>query len=63
MDTKKQEVEQSARRDFLKLTALGAAAGTVAVAGSAQASENELVSSGDYRETELVKTYYQSARF
>ncbi len=63
MDTKKQEVEQTARRDFLKLTALGAAAGTVVAGGAAQASEVELVSDGDYRETEHVKTYYELARF
>jgi nitrous oxide reductase len=63
MDTKKQEVEQTARRDFLKLTALGAAAGTVAAGSAAHASEVEPVSNGDYQETQHVKTYYELARF
>ena len=54
---------QASCGSVLKLTALGAAAGTVVAGGAAQASEVELVSDGDYRETEHVKTYYELARF
>jgi len=64
METKKQDVGQSGRRDFLKLSALGAAAaGTVIASGSATADEAKSVSGSGYRETEHVKTFYETARF
>ena len=64
METKKQDVGQTGRRDFLKLSALGAAAaGTVITAGSATADEAKTVSGSGYRETEHVKTFYETARF
>ena len=64
METKKQDVGQTGRRDFLKLSALGAAAaGTVITAGSATADEVKTVSGSGYRETEHVKTFYETARF
>ena len=64
METKKQDVGQTGRRDFLKLSALGAAAaGTVIASGSATADEVKSVSGSGYRETEHVKTFYGTARF
>ena len=64
METKKQDVGQTGRRDFLKLSALGAAAaGTVIASGSATADEVKSVSGSGYRETEHVKTFYETARF
>lgn len=63
METKKTEAGQAGRRDFLKLSALGVAAGAVAASSTAQASENREVSSGDYQETEHVKAFYELARF
>lgn len=53
-----------ARRDFLKLSLLGsaAAAGAVAASRPAAAAEAEPEGSG-YRETDHVRTYYQTARF
>ena len=64
METKKQDVGQTGRRDFLKLSALGAAAaGTVIASGSATADEVKSVSGSGYRETEHVKTFYKTARF
>ena len=64
METKKQDVGQTGRRDFLKLSALGAAAaGTVITAGSATADEAKTVSGSGYHETEHVKTFYETARF
>jgi anaerobic selenocysteine-containing dehydrogenase len=63
METKKQDVGQTGRRDFLKLSALGAAAGTVIASGSATADEEKPVSGSGYRETDHVKTFYETARF
>ena len=63
METKKTEAEQTGRRDFLKLSALGAAAGALAASSTAHASDKSEVSSGDYQETEHVKAFYQLARF
>lgn len=53
-----------ARRDFLKLSLVGsaAAAGAVAAARPAKADPAEPEGSG-YRETDHVRTYYQTARF
>lgn len=63
METKKQDAGQKDRRDFLKLSALGAVAGAVAAGSTAQASELKPVSDGDYQETDHIKAYYNSARF
>jgi len=64
MDTKKQDVGQAGRRDFLKLSALGAAAaGTVMASGTAAAEDAKPVSGSGYRETDHVKTFYETARF
>jgi hypothetical protein len=63
METKKTEAIKSGRRDFLKLSAVTVAAGVVATASTANASENVKVSSGDYKETEHVKKFYDLARF
>ncbi|MCS6878329.1 MAG: formate dehydrogenase [Geminicoccaceae bacterium] len=53
------------RRDVLKLASLGsvaAAAATVVGRGEARAAE-PAPRGGGYRETEHVKTYYETARF
>jgi len=64
MKTKNQEAEQTARRDFLKMSAIGAAVtGTAMASGAASASEIQTVSGEGYRETEHVKTFYETARF
>ena len=61
--TKKPE---STRRDFLKLSGIGAAAGAAVIAGAQKpaeaASRPEKVSAG-YRETAHVKTAYALSRF
>lgn len=53
------------RRDFLKLAGLGTVLGGAAIAtgGTAEAAETVDETGGGYRETQHVKTYYQSARF
>jgi|TARA_B100001250_G_scaffold386825_1_gene383670 anaerobic selenocysteine-containing dehydrogenase len=52
------------RRKFLKMSAVGAAAGGAAIAtktvSAATSFENK---TSGYRETQLVKTYYLSTRF
>ena len=65
MEMKKREDAVEDRRDFLKRSAVtAAAAGAVALAGkAATASEIEVPSSVGYRETEHVKAFYNSARF
>ena len=65
MEMKKREEAVEDRRDFLKRSAVtAAAAGAVAVAGkAATASVIEVPSSAGYRETEHVKAFYNSARF
>jgi nitrous oxide reductase len=65
MESKKREDAVEDRRDFLKRSAVtAAAAGAVAVAGkAATASEIEVTSGAGYRETEHVKAFYNSARF
>ena len=60
---KKTEAIKSGRRDFLKLSAVTVAAGAVATASTANASENVKVSNGDYKETEHVEKFYDLARF
>lgn len=53
------------RRGFLKLAGLGTVAGGAALvaSGEAEAGEAKDKSSGLYRETEHVKTFYDTARF
>jgi len=52
------------RRNFLKMSAIGAAAGGAALAAKTSSADAlyDGKSSG-YKETELVKTYYLTARF
>ena len=65
MESKKKEVAQEDRRDFLKRSAVSvAAAGAVALAGKAATADEPLVQGGaGYRETDHVKAFYNSARF
>jgi hypothetical protein len=55
------------RREFIRNSsaALGAAGVAVAMSGSAKAAgiDADEKSTGDYQETEHVKTYYELARF
>lgn len=53
------------RRDFLKLASLGTVLGgaSIATGGAAEAAETVDETGSGYRETQHVKTYYQSARF
>ena len=52
------------RRGFLKLAGLGTVAGgTALVAGEVQAEEAKESPGKLYRETEHVKTFYDTARF
>ena len=64
MESKQREDAVEDRRDFLKRSAVTAAAGAVALVGkTATASETEVPSGAGYRETEHVKAFYNSARF
>ena len=62
--TEKKTVVETDRRDFLKLAGLGTVAGGAALVSGTESSE-AAVSENDagYRETEHVKTYYETARF
>jgi len=54
------------RRSFLKLAGLGALSGGAVLAldkSQAKASEATVKPTGSYRETDHVRTYYESARF
>jgi len=54
------------RRGFLKLAGLGTVAGTAAIAASVTsgtAKEAIAEKTSGYRETEHIRTYYDSARF
>jgi anaerobic selenocysteine-containing dehydrogenase len=53
------------RRNFLKMSAIGAAAagGAALAAKSVSADVLTVAKSSGYKETELVKTYYLTARF
>ena len=59
---KKQTTNKANRRDFIKMSALGATATVALASGAAKASVNEKVSGG-YKETEHVKTFYKLAKF
>ena len=65
MEKKISEESVADRRGFLKGSAVSvAAAGVAVVAGkSAVASKVDVTSGAGYRETEHVKTYYETARF
>jgi len=54
------------RRSFLKLAGWGALSGGAVLAldkSQAEASETSVKSTGSYRETEHIQTYYESAKF
>ena len=54
------------RRGFLKLAGLGTVAGGVALVageGTAQAATAKTSKGSGYRETDHVKTFYETARF
>lgn len=61
----KKEKTAEDRRDFLKLASLGTVLGGAAIAtgGAAEAAETVDEKGSGYRESQHVKTYYQSARF
>ena len=64
MESKQREDAVEDRRDFLKRSAVTAAAGAVALVGkTATASETDVPSGAGYRETEHVKAFYNSAKF
>jgi hypothetical protein len=64
MKTTKKEEKVTERRDVLKLAAAGVVAGGVsAVAGVANAHVEMDTSGAGYKETQHVKTYYDTARF
>ena len=65
MKSDKDEVKQSGRRDFLKLSATGAAAagGAMLVGKAASAETVEVTKGSGYRLTSHVKTFYDLARF
>ena len=65
MKIDKDEVKQSGRRDFLKLSATGAAAagGAMLVGKAASAETVEAPKGAGYRLTSHVKTFYDLARF
>ena len=65
MEKKNSQEVVADRRGFLKGSAVSVvAAGVAVVAGkSAVADEVDVTSGAGYRETEHVKTYYETARF
>ena len=65
MKSDKDEVKQSGRREFLKLSATGAAAagGAMLVGKAASAETVEAPKGAGYRLTSHVKTFYELARF
>lgn len=63
MKDQKDEPRVSARRDFLKLSALGAAAAGAAMAARPETAEADEPAGAGYRETAHVRTYYETARF
>lgn len=65
MDAKK-DAKQMERRGFFKMVGLGAVAGAATLAsapGGAEASPAPDGKTSGYRETELVKKYYDLAKF
>ena len=65
MKSEKVEVKETGRRDFLKLSATGAAVagGTMLVGKAATAAPVESPKGAGYQLTNHVKTYYDLARF
>ena len=64
MAAKRTQDVQTDRRSFLKLAGLGSVAGGAAlVSGSDKAEAASAPAGSGYRETDHVKTFYQSARF
>ena len=64
--TKSSRREAASRREFFKLTGLGAGAAVVATAGSAEANPattTGATAGAGYRETAHVKRYYQLAKY
>lgn len=63
----KSDKTKTGRRDFLRFAGLGAVAGGALVATGGKPAEAVETTTGKpkacYRETELVKTYYDLARF
>ena len=65
MDARK-DAKVMERRGFFKMVGLGAVAGAATLAsapGEAEANVAADASAGGYRETELVKKYYDLAKF
>ena len=65
MDERK-DAKIMARRGFFKMVGLGAVAGATTLAGAPREAEADAgadASGAGYRETELVKKYYELAKF
>ena len=63
MKDRKDDQKVSARRDFLKLSALGVAAAGTAAAIRPTTVEAAEPSGTGYRETAHIQTYYETTRF
>ncbi len=63
MKNNKIKSSKSGRRDFLKMSALTAAASVTAASASANDGQKKETQGSGYRETEHVKTFYKLARF
>jgi len=64
--SEKRQKAKADRRGFLKLAGLSALSGGAMLTlgkTDAKASEAPVKSTGSYRETDHVKTYYESTRF
>ena len=64
--SEKRQTAKADRRSFLKLVGAGALSGGAVLAldkSQAEASETSVKSTGSYRETEHIQTYYESTRF
>ena len=62
----KKDAKTEARRGFFKMVGLGAVAGAATLAtasGEAEAATGAETTGTGYRETDLVKKYYELARF
>ncbi len=63
--SEKRQTAKADRRSFLKLVGVGALSGGAVLAldkSSAKASETPVKTTG-YRETDHIRTYYESTRF
>jgi hypothetical protein len=64
--SKSRKAKTSARRDFLRMAALGSVAGAAAVASGSDKAKAEVertAGASGYRETEHVKKVYALSRF